>query len=196
MIKCACMIDLTQERDVETLRQISLLLERANRRLITKTLELTAENESRAIVFGNGARRFRPNRAQSLSDDRRHSFSPDLAPGVSARSETSPTHPLFSRSLITARSLSQWKDGGILAEARAGVLNIRELIRRVQLLQADRQNARDLQVIRKRSASIARGRSSTPRKRRSRWCGARISGRAGAQWAPLAACRQTGFGWA
>jgi transposase len=38
------MIDLTQERDVETLRQISLLLERANQRLITKTLELTAEN--------------------------------------------------------------------------------------------------------------------------------------------------------
>jgi hypothetical protein len=38
------MIDLTQERDVETLRQISLLLERENHRLITKTLELTAEN--------------------------------------------------------------------------------------------------------------------------------------------------------
>jgi hypothetical protein len=38
------MIDLTQERDVETLRQISLLLERENQQLITKTLELTAEN--------------------------------------------------------------------------------------------------------------------------------------------------------
>ena len=38
------MIDLTQERDVDTLRQISLLLERENQRLITKTLELTAEN--------------------------------------------------------------------------------------------------------------------------------------------------------
>jgi transposase len=38
------MIDLTQERDVETLRQVSLLLERENQRLITKTLELTAEN--------------------------------------------------------------------------------------------------------------------------------------------------------
>jgi transposase len=38
------MIDLTQDRDVETLRQISLLLERENQRLITKTLELTAEN--------------------------------------------------------------------------------------------------------------------------------------------------------
>lgn len=37
------MIDLTQERDVETLRQISLLLERENQRLLTKTLELTAE---------------------------------------------------------------------------------------------------------------------------------------------------------
>jgi hypothetical protein len=37
------MIDLTQERDVETLRQISLLLERENHRLITKTLHLTAE---------------------------------------------------------------------------------------------------------------------------------------------------------
>jgi transposase len=37
------MIDLTQERDVETLRQISLLLERENQRLITKTLQLTAE---------------------------------------------------------------------------------------------------------------------------------------------------------
>jgi hypothetical protein len=37
------MIDLTQERDVETLRQISLLLERENQRLITQTLQLTAE---------------------------------------------------------------------------------------------------------------------------------------------------------
>jgi transposase len=37
------MIDLTQERDVETLRQISLLLERENQRLLTKTLQLTAE---------------------------------------------------------------------------------------------------------------------------------------------------------
>jgi hypothetical protein len=37
------MIDLTQERDVETLRQIGLLLERENHRLITKTLQLTAE---------------------------------------------------------------------------------------------------------------------------------------------------------
>jgi transposase len=37
------MIDLTQERDVETLRQISLLLERENHRLLTKTLQLTAE---------------------------------------------------------------------------------------------------------------------------------------------------------
>jgi transposase len=38
------MIDLTQERDVDTLRQISLLLERENQRLIAKTLQLTAEN--------------------------------------------------------------------------------------------------------------------------------------------------------
>jgi transposase len=38
------MIDLTQERDVETLRQISLLLERENQRLLTKTLQLAAEN--------------------------------------------------------------------------------------------------------------------------------------------------------
>jgi hypothetical protein len=38
------MIDLTQERDVETLRQISLLLERENQRLITKTVALMAEN--------------------------------------------------------------------------------------------------------------------------------------------------------
>jgi transposase len=37
------MIDLTQERDVETLRQISLLLDRENQRLITKNLQLTAE---------------------------------------------------------------------------------------------------------------------------------------------------------
>ena len=37
------MIDLTQERDVETLRQVNLLLERENQRLITKTLQLTAE---------------------------------------------------------------------------------------------------------------------------------------------------------
>ena len=37
------MVDLTQERDVDTLRQISLLLDRENQRLITKTLQLTAE---------------------------------------------------------------------------------------------------------------------------------------------------------
>jgi zinc-finger binding domain of transposase IS66 len=37
------MVELTKERDLETLRQISLLLDRENQRLITKTLELTAE---------------------------------------------------------------------------------------------------------------------------------------------------------
>lgn len=37
------MIDLTQERDLETLRQVSLLLDRENQRLITKTLQLTTE---------------------------------------------------------------------------------------------------------------------------------------------------------
>jgi transposase len=36
-------IELTKEQDLETLRQISLLLDRENQRLITKTLELTAE---------------------------------------------------------------------------------------------------------------------------------------------------------
>ena len=36
-------VPLTEERDVETLRQISLLLERENQRLITKNLQLTAE---------------------------------------------------------------------------------------------------------------------------------------------------------
>lgn len=37
------MVPLAEERDVETLRQISLLLERENQRLITKNLQLTAE---------------------------------------------------------------------------------------------------------------------------------------------------------
>jgi transposase len=37
------MMELRQEQDLETLRQISLLLDRENQRLITKTLELTAE---------------------------------------------------------------------------------------------------------------------------------------------------------
>ena len=37
------MVPLTEERDVETLRQISLLLDRENQRLITKNLQLTAE---------------------------------------------------------------------------------------------------------------------------------------------------------
>jgi transposase len=37
------MVELTKEQDLETLRQISLLLDRENQRLITKTLELTAE---------------------------------------------------------------------------------------------------------------------------------------------------------
>ena len=36
-------VPLTEERDVDTLRQISLLLERENQRLITKNLQLTAE---------------------------------------------------------------------------------------------------------------------------------------------------------
>ena len=36
-------VPLSEERDLETLRQISLLLERENHRLITKNLELTAE---------------------------------------------------------------------------------------------------------------------------------------------------------
>src|SRR5207247_7318495 len=36
-------VELTKEQDLETLRQISLLLDRENQRLITKTLELTAE---------------------------------------------------------------------------------------------------------------------------------------------------------
>jgi transposase len=37
------MVQLTDERDLETLRQISLLLDRENQRLITKNLQLTAE---------------------------------------------------------------------------------------------------------------------------------------------------------
>src|SRR6266850_5701199 len=37
------MVELTKEHDLETLRQISLLLDRENQRLITKTLALTAE---------------------------------------------------------------------------------------------------------------------------------------------------------
>jgi hypothetical protein len=36
-------VPLAEERDVDTLRQISLLLERENQRLITKNLQLTAE---------------------------------------------------------------------------------------------------------------------------------------------------------
>ncbi len=37
------MIDLTQERDVDTLRQVSLLLDREVQRLLTQNLQLTAE---------------------------------------------------------------------------------------------------------------------------------------------------------
>src|SRR6266571_108710 len=37
------MVELHKEQDLETLRQISLLLDRENRRLIAKTLDLTAE---------------------------------------------------------------------------------------------------------------------------------------------------------
>ena len=39
----AAMVELTDERDVDTLRQISLLLDRENQRLIAKNLQLTAE---------------------------------------------------------------------------------------------------------------------------------------------------------
>ncbi len=37
------MVELTDERDLDTLRQISLLLDRENQRLIAKNLQLTAE---------------------------------------------------------------------------------------------------------------------------------------------------------
>src|SRR5215212_4623313 len=37
------MVELTHERDVDTLRQISLLLDRENQRLIAKNLQLSAE---------------------------------------------------------------------------------------------------------------------------------------------------------
>src|SRR6516165_7671537 len=37
------MVELIKEQDLETLRQISLLLDRENQRLIAKTLDLTAE---------------------------------------------------------------------------------------------------------------------------------------------------------
>jgi len=37
------MVELSKEQDLDTLRQISLLLDRENQRLVTKTLELTAE---------------------------------------------------------------------------------------------------------------------------------------------------------
>ena len=39
----ACVVKLSDEHDLETLRQISLLLDRQNQRLIAKNLELTAE---------------------------------------------------------------------------------------------------------------------------------------------------------
>jgi len=38
-----CVVQLADEQNVETLRQISLLLDRENQRLITKNLQLTAE---------------------------------------------------------------------------------------------------------------------------------------------------------
>jgi hypothetical protein len=37
------MVKLTDERDLETLRQISLLLDRENQRLVAETLALTPE---------------------------------------------------------------------------------------------------------------------------------------------------------
>jgi hypothetical protein len=43
MIKCGSRGEAQDEQDVETLRQISLLLDRGNQRLITKNLQLTAE---------------------------------------------------------------------------------------------------------------------------------------------------------
>ena len=43
MIKCTRVVKLSDEHDVDTLRQISLLLDRENQRLIAKNLQLTAE---------------------------------------------------------------------------------------------------------------------------------------------------------
>ena len=80
------MVELTKERDLETLRQISLLLDRENQRLITKTLELTAEvARLRGVVDPEQLqlavlRELEQRRAQVFHHDTRTSSSTAAAP--------------------------------------------------------------------------------------------------------------------
>jgi transposase len=84
------MVELTTEHDLETLRQISLLLDRENQRLITKTLELTAEVARLRGVAD-------PEQLQlavlkELEQRRRQVFQPEAA-RASSGTPTSPTRP-------------------------------------------------------------------------------------------------------
>jgi transposase len=80
------MVELTKEHDLETLRQISLLLDRENQRLITKTLELTAEvARLRGVVDPEQLqlpvlRELERRRAQVLHHDARASSTTSAAP--------------------------------------------------------------------------------------------------------------------
>jgi hypothetical protein len=79
----ATMVELTHERDVDTLRDISLLLDRQNQRLIAKNLQLSAElarlrgvtdPEQLDLVL-----------RQQLEQARRQVFARDAPPAVAAR---------------------------------------------------------------------------------------------------------------
>src|SRR5215471_6660606 len=80
------MVELSQERDLETLRQISLLLDRENQRLITKTLELTAEL---ARLQGLNPEQLRLGVLQDLQQRRARAFQATAAP----TSDAAPTRP-------------------------------------------------------------------------------------------------------
>jgi transposase len=80
-------VELTKEQDLETLRQISLLLDRENQRLITKTLELTAEL-ARLRGLPN-AEQLQLEVLEDLQQRRAHLFQPD--PSRSSDAATPPT---------------------------------------------------------------------------------------------------------
>src|ERR687888_643350 len=71
------MVELTKEHDLETLRQISLLLDRENQRLITKTLELSVEL---ARLRGTNPEQLQLAVLQDLQRRRAQIFRPPSAP--------------------------------------------------------------------------------------------------------------------
>lgn len=84
------MVELTTERDVDTLRQISLLLDRENHRLIAKTVQLTAELARLRGVTDPAQLELAIR--QQLEQARAQVFNRDARPSARARRPAAPGH--------------------------------------------------------------------------------------------------------